>query len=763
MAIKPLKTIKFPGLPDTYTVPQVDSVPTQSSSNAVSSGGVYSALQAVEAEIPDIDDTLAQTGQAADAKVVGDKITGLKADLNEIVTKSNNIVTLENLSEGIVISTSGVETENAAYNTSDYIPITPGETYYFIGISYIAVYKSDKTFRTRIASLKTGKSQKFNSTDYFIRVCSNDAINNWQINVGNEPQEYMPPDAIYLNDNVSITAQIDSTLTESNMAADAKTTGDSIQALTTSIDNIITQTNNIASLNNISEGIVIAANGAENENNSYNTSDYIKVDPSTTYYIKGTPYIVAYNSDKGFRGRFGVISNGSTYTTDASTHYLRITSNCDKDTWQINVGSEAQDYMPPDVILLNKDINIDKQLEVVDERISTLEDVTLSEKSFIIPFKPSKPYWYTGETIISHPNVGELLNLYGLYDALVAEYPLYMAKEVIGRDASNTYDILCYKLTNGINRANQKPIFLWVSNVHGNEANSTISTYYMTKELLAGLAGGDEMCSNILSEIQVWIIPTLNPWGLENYARVNSNNVNLNRNFPADWGYRDPELPYDDGVHSAVGINGNKYYYYGGEYPASESETQALISLVEANKDNIFFAVNKHDAGPFTSEGSAVIFTDVFTNDLKVISGLQRVFATQIVIRQPWVREKERWTSVTRVNLTTTSARTQPAKPWVSCGTMDKWFAIKGIHGCLLEIIAYAGSKTVTYDDGTEGALFNDADHRSDINAINVSVGVNLISTMMCKNNLISNNAVEYTYTEYNTPEDKERADEHRL
>ena len=34
MAIKPLKTIKFPGLPDTYTVPQVDSVPTQSSSNA---------------------------------------------------------------------------------------------------------------------------------------------------------------------------------------------------------------------------------------------------------------------------------------------------------------------------------------------------------------------------------------------------------------------------------------------------------------------------------------------------------------------------------------------------------------------------------------------------------------------------------------------------------------------------------------------------------------------------------------------------------
>lgn len=40
MANKPLKSIKFPGLPDTYTVPQVDS-------------------------------TFTQAGQAADAKVVG--------------------------------------------------------------------------------------------------------------------------------------------------------------------------------------------------------------------------------------------------------------------------------------------------------------------------------------------------------------------------------------------------------------------------------------------------------------------------------------------------------------------------------------------------------------------------------------------------------------------------------------------------------------------------------------------------------------------
>lgn len=53
MANKPLKSIKFPSLPDTYTVPQVDN-------------------------------TLTVAGCAADAKETGDQISTLKADIDEI-------------------------------------------------------------------------------------------------------------------------------------------------------------------------------------------------------------------------------------------------------------------------------------------------------------------------------------------------------------------------------------------------------------------------------------------------------------------------------------------------------------------------------------------------------------------------------------------------------------------------------------------------------------------------------------------------------
>ena len=51
--------------------PRVDSSPAANSTNAVQSGGVKSALDALQAQIPQIDPTLSQSGQAADAKAVG--------------------------------------------------------------------------------------------------------------------------------------------------------------------------------------------------------------------------------------------------------------------------------------------------------------------------------------------------------------------------------------------------------------------------------------------------------------------------------------------------------------------------------------------------------------------------------------------------------------------------------------------------------------------------------------------------------------------
>lgn len=69
MATKPLKSLKFPTLDDTYTVPQVD-------------------------------DTMTVQGAAADAKKVGDELTDIKGDISEL-----NTATAEDVGKALLAKT----------------------------------------------------------------------------------------------------------------------------------------------------------------------------------------------------------------------------------------------------------------------------------------------------------------------------------------------------------------------------------------------------------------------------------------------------------------------------------------------------------------------------------------------------------------------------------------------------------------------------------------------------------------------------------
>lgn len=80
--------------------------------------------------------------------------------------------------------------------------------------------------------------------------------------------------------------------------------------------------------------------------------------------------------------------------------------------------------------------------------------------------------------------------------------------------------------------------------------------------------------NNIKNE--VYIIPCLNPDGMKNNQRKNSNGVDLNRNFPTkSW------------ILSHKDDN-----FYGGESAGSEKETQFLINII--NKYNPDFILTLH-------------------------------------------------------------------------------------------------------------------------------------------------------------------------
>lgn len=76
-------------------------------------------------------------------------------------------------------------------------------------------------------------------------------------------------------------------------------------------------------------------------------------------------------------------------------------------------------------------------------------------------------------------------------------------------------------------------------------------------------------------DTKLLMIPCLNKFGYENNTRVNSNGVDLNRNYPAkNW------------------ILGGKDDFYGGNEPASEEETKFIISVIEKYNPNAILTLH---------------------------------------------------------------------------------------------------------------------------------------------------------------------------
>lgn len=144
--------------------------------------------------------------------------------------------------------------------------------------------------------------------------------------------------------------------------------------------------------------------------------------------------------------------------------------------------------------------------------------------------------------------------LYNAWDSLAATHPNWLAKKAdIGQDASETYDIRHYEFgwqhkevnskrdRSGGNywsdlRYKPRRILLNLG-THANEDGALLAGYLSIKEILES---SEEWAQFIRANFIIDIVPILNPWGLDNRTSggrgrdVNSNNVNINRDFDSD-------------------------------------------------------------------------------------------------------------------------------------------------------------------------------------------------------------------------------------
>ena len=109
--------------------------------------------------------------------------------------------------------------------------------------------------------------------------------------------------------------------------------------------------------------------------------------------------------------------------------------------------------------------------------------------------------------------------------------------------------------------------------------------------LIIGVFHGDEpqgkylideyLKNNLKKSNNILFIPCLNPDGMALNTRTNSNQVDLNRNFPTkNWG------------EDTSKAGSNPANYYGGAAPSSEIETRFLVEIIDEYKPKLIISLH---------------------------------------------------------------------------------------------------------------------------------------------------------------------------
>jgi hypothetical protein len=193
---------------------------------------------------------------------------------------------------------------------------------------------------------------------------------------------------------------------------------------------------------------------------------------------------------------------------------------------------------------------------------------------------------------------------------LAQQYPLIMNLTSAGK----TYEgrnLWLVKLSRNVSTEEQEPNLLFMGTHHGNEKPAyevlLFFIHSMTENYTRPGIEGDRVRA-VLNSTQIFLIPMVNPDGVELDSRKNNDpnhgpfgkskditsyGVNLNRNYADPW-YLYYLLPRSYGC---VFCLADSSFNYHGPYPFSENETKAVKSVAEAHRFTI--SISYHTYGQF--------------------------------------------------------------------------------------------------------------------------------------------------------------------
>lgn len=117
-----------------------------------------------------------------------------------------------------------------------------------------------------------------------------------------------------------------------------------------------------------------------------------------------------------------------------------------------------------------------------------------------------------------------------ILNGLVTDYPNYVSSVQIGTDASGLYPIYAY-IFEPISY--EKTVFI-ATDADGTKSSPTIALSYFLNELCSANQENRTL-GYLRSRIKLVVVPVVNPYGLAENSRYNSNNVRIDRNFDFKW------------------------------------------------------------------------------------------------------------------------------------------------------------------------------------------------------------------------------------
>lgn len=130
------------------------------------------------------------------------------------------------------------------------------------------------------------------------------------------------------------------------------------------------------------------------------------------------------------------------------------------------------------------------------------------------------------DTWPTYAEIGPLLLSYeATYPGLCRRYDLGLSHE--GRH------LWAMKISDNVDVEEDEPEFKYISTMHGNEIVGVKMCLNLIDTLLTGY-GTDPQVTNLVDEVEIWIVPLMNPDGYDRSprTRTNAQGIDLNRSFP---------------------------------------------------------------------------------------------------------------------------------------------------------------------------------------------------------------------------------------